>query len=163
MNNKITIEYQELDDWSLLSYSEHKLILKATEAAENAYAQYSNFYVGAAVEIENGHIIVGNNQENASYPCGICAERVALFSAHANYPDSVVKRIAITAFSKDFNINQPTAPCGLCRQVMLEFEEKQKTDINILLFDTKKIIKIAKAKDLLPMYFQENQLKILKK
>ena len=159
MNNKITIEYQELDDWSLLSDSEHKLILKAKEAAENAYAQYSNFYVGAAVEIENGHIIVGNNQENASYPCGICAERVALFSAHANYPDSVVKRIAITAFSKDFNINQPAAPCGLCRQVVLEFEEKQKTDINILLFDTKKIIKIAKAKDLLPMYFQENQLK----
>tara|TARA_Y100000589_G_scaffold63590_1_gene54995 strand:+ start:5531 stop:6022 length:492 start_codon:yes stop_codon:yes gene_type:complete len=163
MNKKVIVEYQEFDDWSILSNEEHNLILKANEAAVNAYAQYSNFYVGAAVQINNGKVFIGNNQENASYPCGICAERVALFSAQANYPNTIITSIAITAFSKDFNISKPVGPCGLCRQVILEFEEKQNFDIKIFLFDTKKIIKIAKAKDLLPLYFQENKLKINQK
>ena len=159
MNNKIVIEYQEIENFSLLSDVEQDIINNAKEAANKAYAQYSNFYVGAALVLEGGKIITGNNQENASFPCGICAERVALFSAHSNYPDLIIKKIAITAFSKNFNLNHPVGPCGLCRQVLLEYEEKQSSDIEILLFDTKKIIKLARAKDLLPLYFQENKLK----
>ena len=159
MNNKIVIEYQEIENFSLLSDLEQDIINNAKEAANKAYAQYSNFYVGAALALEDGKIITGNNQENTSFPCGICAERVALFSAHSNYPDLIIKKIAITAFSKNFNLNHPVGPCGLCRQVLLEYEEKQSSDIEILLFDTKKIIKLARAKDLLPLYFQENKLK----
>ena len=90
---------------------------------------------------------------------GICAERIALFSASANFPNLKINKIAITANSNKFDIKEPVGPCGACRQVLLEYEEKQNSNIEILLFDMKKIIKIASAKHLLPLYFQENQLK----
>ena len=153
------ITYQEILDFELLSEIEKKIIDKAIEASDSAYAPYSQFRVGAALVLENNHIIIGNNQENNSFPCGICAERVALFSAKSNYPDLVIKKIAITAVSKNFELIDPPGPCGLCRQVLLEYEEKQNLDIEILLFDTKKIIKLVKAKDLLPFYFKEDKLK----
>ena len=132
---------------------------EAVFAANKAYAPYSNFRVGAALVLENNKIITGNNQENTSFPCGICAERVSLFSAKSNYPKLLIKKIAITAISKDFEMKNPVGPCGLCRQVLLEYEEKQNSDIEILLFDKKKMIKLVRAKDLLPFYFQENKLK----
>ena len=103
-------------------------------------------------------IIIGNNQENSSFPCGICAERVALFNAQSNYPHLSIKKIAVTANSKYFQLDDPVGPCGLCRQVLLEYEEKQNFDIEILMFDKKKINKIASAKDLLPFYFKEKRL-----
>tara|TARA_A100001011_G_C14071077_1_gene740308 strand:+ start:161 stop:643 length:483 start_codon:yes stop_codon:yes gene_type:complete len=155
----IVIKYQEIDNWELLSKDEKKLIDSARDIAQSAYAVYSDFYVGAALYLENKQIVLGNNQENSSFPCGICAERVALFTASTNYPNLLIKSMAITAIPKNFNLDYPVAPCGMCRQVLLECEEKQGADIQILLFDSKKIIKIAKAKDLLPMYFKENKLK----
>ena len=155
----IVIKYQEIQDWDLLLEEEKKLIDSARDIAKSAYAVYSDFYVGAALYLENKKIIVGNNQENSSFPCGICAERVALFAASANYPNVLIKSMAITAIPKNFHLDSPVAPCGMCRQVLLEYEEKQGLDIQIFLFDTKKIIKLAKAKDLLPLYFKENKLK----
>jgi len=159
MKKNIIIEYLEIIDSENCSSVEKNLISKALNVANSAYAPYSNFHVGAALVLENNQIIVGNNQENASFPCGICAERVALFTANSNYPDLKIKKIAITAFSNNFELNHPVGPCGLCRQVLLECEEKQNSDIAILLFNSKKIIKLANAKDLLPFYFKENKLK----
>ena len=126
---------------------------------ENAYAPYSNFHVGATLLLENKLFISGSNQENASFPCGICAERTALFTAKSNYPNLKIIKIAITTKSRDFNSTNPVAPCGLCRQVLLEYEIKQKSDIEIYLFNKEKVIKFNKAKDLLPFYFTEERLK----
>ena len=159
MKKNIAITYQEITDSKLLSKTDKKIIDRAIEASQLSYAPYSEFNVGAALILENNVIIIGNNQENSSFPCGICAERVALFSAKSNYPDLVIKKIAITAISKNFQLSDPVGPCGLCRQVLIEYEEKQSSDIEVLLFDTKKIIKLAKVKDLLPFYFKEDKLK----
>ena len=163
MKKNISIHYQEITDFNLLSDLDKKLINRAICAMKNSYSSYSNFSVGAALILENNQIIIGSNQENASFPCGICAERVALFSASTNFPNLLMKKIAITANSHNFEVPEPVGPCGACRQVLLEYEEKQNNNIEILLFDSKKIIKIASAKDLLPLYFQENQLKTIKK
>ena len=159
MRKELLIQYEEFSDFKLLLQSERKLIDKAIGAYKRAYAPYSEFNVGSAVLLNNDIIVVGNNQENSSFPCGICAERVALFSAQSTYPDAIIQKIAITAHSKNFDLDYPVGPCGLCRQVLLECEEKQEVDIAILLFNNKKIIKLAKAKDLLPLHFKENKLK----
>ena len=159
MKKTISIHYQEITDFQLLSDLDKKLIDRAIDAMKHSYSSYSNFSVGAALILENNQIIIGSNQENASFPCGICAERVALFSASTNFPNLLMKKIAITAKSNNFEIKGPVGPCGLCRQVLLEYEEKQNINIEILLFDKKKIIKLASAKDLLPFFFQENKLK----
>ena len=159
MEKEILIQYQEIVNFNLLSDIDKKMINKAQEISNVAYAPYSQFQVGASVLLENNLIITGNNQENSSFPCGICAERVALFTAKANYKDINIQKIAITAFSNNFNLEEPVGPCGLCRQVLLEYELKQNTDIEVLLFNSKKIIKIAKAQHLLPLYFKENKLK----
>ncbi len=159
MKKNFTFSYHEIFGFKDISDSDKKLMDLASNAMKNSYSVYSNFSVGAALILENDHIIIGSNQENASYPCGICAERIALFSASANFPNLKINKIAITAHSNKFDIKEPVGPCGACRQVLLEYEEKQNSNIEILLFDMKKIIKIARAKDLLPLYFQENQLK----
>ena len=159
MKKNFTFSYNEIFGFENISDSDKKLMDLASNAMKNSYSVYSNFSVGAALILENDHIIIGSNQENASYPCGICAERIALFSASANFPNLKINKIAITANSNKFDIKEPVGPCGACRQVLLEYEEKQNSNIEILLFDMKKIIKIARAKDLLPLYFQENQLK----
>ena len=154
---EIVIRYKEID-YSKSNQDDALLMERALDVSSSAYAPYSKFKVGAALLLENKKIIIGNNQENASFPCGICAERVALFSARTNYPNIRIEKIAITAFSNDFKITHPVGPCGLCRQVLLEYEESQQYDITILLFNKKNIIKIEKAKDLLPFHFYETRL-----
>ena len=163
MKKEILLKYAEITDFTQLSKLEKTLIKRAVESANSAYAPYSKFNVGSALVLGNNQIIIGSNQENASFPAGICAERVALFSSHANYPQEIIKQIAITAIAENFSLSEPVGPCGVCRQVLLEYEEKQGSDIEVLLFDTKKIIKLARAKDLLPFYFKEDRLKQLKK
>ena len=138
---------------------ERLLIEKAIFSTKSSYAPYSEFNVGAALLLANNKIIIGNNQENSSFPCGICAERVALFTASTNYPNITIEKIAITASPNNFKLSYPVAPCGLCRQVLLEYEEKQNTSIEIIIFNHQKFIKIAQAKALLPLYVQENKLK----
>ena len=157
-NQIITISYKEVNN-SSLSGLEINLIESAKQIANSAYSPYSKFNVGAAVLLNNDKIITGNNQENSSFPCGICAERTALFFAKSKYPTSLIKKIVITANSIKFKMLNPVGPCGLCRQVLLEYEENQNQNIEIILYNPNKIIKIARAKDLLPFFFKENRLK----
>ena len=134
------------------------LIQKARDAAKNAYAPYSEFRVGAAVLLENNEIIEGNNQENAAYPSGLCAERVAIFYANSKYPNIKIKAIAITASTKDGFIKEPIPPCGSCLQVMLESEQRANKPIQVLLFGTNKITFAENVKQFLPIYFNKDML-----
>ena len=158
-NREIKISFEEIHNRLNLPREIIVLFNKAEQALENAYAPYSKFKVGSSLLLGNGSYIIGNNQENASFPNGICSERVALFSAKANYPDLIIKKIAITCLTDDFIIKQPIAPCGMCRQVLLEYEEEQNSPIEVWLFTKFKILKFNKAKDLLPLYFNEDRLK----
>ena len=159
MLKNISISYSEIDNFSRLSGIETKLLREAEKVIKGSYSPYSKFKVGASVLLEGDIIVSGANQENSSYPCGICAERVAVFSASSNHPGVLIKKVAITTKSNEFKLEFPAGPCGLCRQALLEFEEKQKNNIEIILFNSKKIIKIAKVKDLLPFFFIESKLK----
>jgi len=143
-----------------LGEEDNKLMAKAIEARENAYAPYSNFQVGAAVLLENGEVVVGNNQENASYPSGLCAERVAIFQAGAKYPNIVIQSIAISATSKNYKVDNPVAPCGNCRQSISEYEFKQKQPIRILMMgEIGEVFKCQSIGDILPLAFNNSFLK----
>jgi len=135
------------------------LITKAKEAAESAYAPYSKFKVGAAVLLENDEIFQGNNQENAAYPSGICAERVAIFYANSKYPDVAIKAIAVTASTKEGFITDPIPPCGSCLQVMLESENRSDKSIQVLLYGENKITVAEGIKHFLPFNFNKDMLK----
>ncbi|MCK3685691.1 cytidine deaminase [Maribellus sp. YY47] len=151
---ELKILIQEYDRIEELPDLEQKLLEKARTAAENAYAPYSHFNVGAAVLLENGEIVAGNNQENADFTDGLCAERVALFYAHATYPGTAVKAIAITAKNKNGFLEEPAQPCGSCRQVMVETEFRFKKPIRIIL-DGKNGIQVLNGADsLLPLAFK---------
>tara|TARA_B100001250_G_scaffold365515_1_gene346246 strand:+ start:500 stop:982 length:483 start_codon:yes stop_codon:yes gene_type:complete len=153
------IYFDEILDRKDLANIDLELLNKAEEILKKAYAPYSKFKVGVSVLLEDGSYVCGNNQENASFPCGICAERVALFATKANNPHLKINKIAITTKSKEFNIEKPVAPCGMCRQVLLEYEQQQKEPIEVFLFNDEKIIKFTQAKDLLPLHFSEDRLK----
>ena len=143
-----------------LIQSEQDLIANTQHALSNAYAPYSGFLVGASVLLENGEIINGSNQENAAYPSGLCAERVALFYAGAKYPEVAIKTIAISAKSKTFEIDDVVSPCGACRQVMAEYQQKQGQDIRLLLHSPNDEVLIANSvTDLLPFMFNSEKLR----
>jgi len=141
-----------------LDKAKQKLINKAKEQVEKAYAPYSEFHVGAAVELENGEIFAGSNQENSAYPSGLCAERVAMFYANAQYPEVAVKALAIAAFTNGNFLSTPVTPCGSCRQVLLETEMRFEKDITILLYGTKEIYQIENVRQLLPLCFEKSSL-----
>lgn len=129
--------------------SDQKLLSQAKKSAQSAYAPYSKFKVGSAVLLWNGKIISGNNQENAAYPSGLCAERVALFFASSQYPNEKVSAIAIT-----------NVPCGSCRQAILEYESKQKSTVRIIMQKEKNKILISEGiSNLLPLAFGSKELK----
>ncbi|MCB7481271.1 cytidine deaminase [Christiangramia sediminis] len=135
------------------------LMQEATEVRENAYAPYSSFKVGAAILLENGEIVVGSNQENASYPSGLCAERTAVYSAGAKYPNSRILKIAITAKSLRHKVISPVPPCGACRQALVEYEVKQEEPIELYFMgETGKVVKAESIKDLLPLVFDNSCL-----
>jgi len=134
--------------------SQDKLLIeKSREVAKKAYAPYSKFNVGAAILLANDEIICGNNQENAAYPSGICAERTAIFYANANYPDVPVLKVAISVYFKSDFIEMPVPPCGSCRQVLLETENRFNQPIQILMAGKHKIFVIENVKSLLPLTF----------
>ncbi|MDO9261835.1 MAG: cytidine deaminase [Flavobacteriaceae bacterium] len=133
-----------------------QLVKIAIEARKTAYAPYSNFYVGAALILENGKIMSGNNQENAAYPSGICAERVAIWKAASDYPNVKVKKLVINANSNLKLVDSPVSPCGACRQTLFEYESKQEEPIEIYFMgETGKIFKTDSLKDLLPVAFSK--------
>ena len=133
------------------------LFLEAKKVSNNAYAPYSHFSVGAAVLLGNGSVVGGSNQENAAYPSGMCAERVALFSAGASYPDAPVLSMAIVAL-KDGCVQLSVSPCGGCRQTMLEAEQRYGHHIRILLCGRDETVVVPSAKDLLPLCFGKENL-----
>lgn len=144
--------FEELTD-------QHKLLIeKAKEQVEKAYAPYSNFFVGAAVELENGAVFAASNQENAAYPSGLCAERAAMFYANGQFPNTPVKTIAITAFTNGEFLKNPVTPCGACRQVLLESETRFDNDITVLLYGSEETFLIENVKQLLPFCFEKNSL-----
>lgn len=150
------LEYKEVNEFES-TYQD--LINSAKNAVFSAYAPYSKFNVGAAVLLENGKIITGNNQENSAYPSGMCAERVALFYANSKYPKSAVKALAVCAYHHDKYLKIPTPPCGNCRQVILETEVRFQKPIDIILYGTDKILVFKSAKDMLPLSFNGDNLK----
>jgi len=138
---------------------EKKLIDAAKSATKNAYAPYSRFRVGAAVLLENGGIISGNNQENAAYPSGLCAERTALFFANATYPDQKVEAIAIAAWHNGQFTREAITPCGACRQVLLEAENRFHSPMKVLMYSEEGIYVASAIKDMLPLSFGDKMLK----
>lgn len=142
-----------------LPEKEKILVERAKSASINAYAPYSNFLVGAALLLENGEIITGNNQENAAYPSGTCAERTAVFYANANHPNVAVTTIAVAAQNANGFLKDPIAPCGSCRQVLLETENRFGKPIRILLYGETEIAQLETVRDLLPLCFGVEALK----
>ena len=135
------------------------LMAKAHKARVKAYAPYSNFLVGAAILLENGEVISGNNQENASYPSGLCAERTAIYYAGAQYPDTKILKMALTAGSTKSQTITPIPPCGACRQAIAEYEVKQDFPIEIFFMGaTGKVAKSNSLSDLLPLIFDRSVL-----
>lgn len=136
-----------------------KLMNKAIEARKKAYAPYSNFQVGAALLLDNGEVITGSNQENASFPSGLCAERTAIYYAGAKYPEAQILKMAITAGSLKSLTTEPIPPCGACRQAIAEYEIKQEAAIQIYFMgETGKVIRSNSLADLLPLMFDNSVL-----
>jgi cytidine deaminase len=143
-----------------LSAQEQQLVANAKAAFKTAYAPYSGFLVGASVLLENGEVINGSNQENVAYPSGLCAERVALFYAGAKFPDVKINTVAISVLSKNFEVKDVISPCGACRQVMAEYEDKQHRPIKVILHSpTDEVLIANKVEDLLPFMFKSPLLK----
>ena len=144
------LSYDELSD------RQRKLVDLARKATERSYAPYSNFHVGAAIELDNGEIVTGANQENAAFPSGTCAERTAAFYAHATYPDARFKAIAIAAVGTDGKeIAEPVAPCGACRQSLLEFETLAKDNVEVILVGANAIYVLPSVRSTLPLAFSK--------
>lgn len=154
MKLETSVQMYTLDE---LSAEYRNLYEAAYRAAENAYAPYSRFHVGAAVLLENGAVVAGNNQENAAYPSGLCAERTALFYAGARYPDSAVQMLAVAAM-KDGKRLDGITPCGACRQVMLEAEQRFGRPMVVLLCGNQGVSVVLSAKSLLPLCFGQADL-----
>ncbi len=157
---KQTVSFTEFDNAAELPAELRELLQKAKSAVANAYAPYSQFRVGAAVLLENGEVVTGSNQENASSPAGICAERVALSAASSMNPGVGIRSIAISAKADGYEVAEPVAPCGICRQTILEYEYRFGKNIEIVLQgDRGKILRIATVKELLPLNFSRDNLK----
>ncbi len=155
---EITTSFIEVDNISELTLEDQELIKQAREACLRAYAPYSEFSVGAAVQLQNGKIITGNNQENAAYPSGLCAERTAIFWANSQYPETPVNTIAISAMKDNKLVENPISPCGSCRQVMLETEYRYQTPLRVIMDGGEKIIVSKNTSGLLPFNFTKNDL-----
>ena len=160
ITHTLTIAYTEVSKLALLDDLDRNLLKEAWDASESAYAPYSKFHVGAAVRLGNNLILRGNNQENGAYPSGMCAERVAVFSASAMYPGIPIKTIAVVAKTDVFDLSDPVTPCGACRQVISEYEMLSGQPIRILLQgNSEKIWMIDGIANLLPLMFHGGELK----
>jgi cytidine deaminase len=157
--NRIEITYKVYDDIKELPKEDAWLLNEAREVTKQAYAPYSNFYVGAVAKLVNGKIVAGTNQENAAYPVGICAERVLLSSASTLYPNIAIETMAISYHSENGNSNQPIAPCGMCRQTLQEYEIRVSKPIRLILGGLEgKIFVFEKASQLLPLGFTSESM-----
>lgn len=153
--------FLEYDDIADLTEDDRLLVEEARKSVGKAYAPYSHFQVGAALRLENGVILRGNNQENASYPIGLCAERVAVFAAGANYPGVHILALAITANSNHFHVTKPITPCGACRQAIAEYEYRYKQPIRMIMVgESGKVLVSDSIQHFLPYQFTADDLQI---
>ncbi|RZK56956.1 MAG: cytidine deaminase [Pedobacter sp.] len=154
-----TISYETFNGIEELSAIDKMLCLKAKDAMASSFSPYSKFKVGTAILLADEQIVLGSNQENVAYPSGLCAERVALFNIGSNYPNAIIKTITITAQTDIFKIVNPVTSCGGCLQVMIEFEKRQKSPIEVLFYCIDgQILKVKSVKSLLPFAFVEDRL-----
>ncbi len=142
-----------------LNQADSFLLSEARSVTQFAYAPYSNFQVGAVAKLTNGETVTGTNQENASYPAGICAERVLLSSASSQFPGVAIEAVAIAYNNLKGKSNRPVSPCGICRQSFAEFQQRTKNPIRIILSGMEgKVQVIENAADLLPLVFGADDL-----
>jgi cytidine deaminase len=157
---EVGFSYESYDSVEELSQEDAQLLNKARSVTKDAYAPYSYFRVGAVAKLENSHTVTGTNQENASYPAGICAERVLLSTASSLYPGVPIDTLAISYDNEKGLSDQPIAPCGICRQSLQEFEQRTGRSIRIILSGQKgKVYIISKSSLLLPLAFTSEELK----
>ncbi|MBV9987035.1 MAG: cytidine deaminase [Chitinophagaceae bacterium] len=158
--HQYSFDYEVYDSISQLNEADAALLRAAQETAGIAYAPYSNFHVGAVARLANGQTVRGSNQENASYPVGLCAERVLLSAASSVYPGVAIDTIAISYNSNEVNSNRPISPCGICRQTLVEYETHLNHPIRLVLGGMKgKVFVIPKASLLLPFGFSGEDMK----
>jgi cytidine deaminase len=154
-----SFEYQIFDSSSELQPADRDLLDKAKEAINGSYAPYSHYHVGAAVRLANGMIFKGSNQENMSFPAGLCAERVAIFAAASSFPEVPVATVAISARAEQFDVSEPVPPCGMCRQAIVEYEMKFGNKIRIILGgQSGEVFVFNGMGTLLPLAFHEKGL-----
>lgn len=154
-----TISYETFNSVKELSESDQLLCNKAEVALASSHSPYSKFKVGTAIALADGQVVLGSNQENVAYPSGLCAERVALFTIGANYPNATIKTMAITAQTEVFTIENPVTSCGACLQVMIEMEKRQKSPIEVMFYCMGgQILKVKSVKSLIPFAFVEDRL-----
>lgn len=158
LKKHLHIELASYDSIKDLSAEEQQLTAAALAASQKAYAPYSQFKVGAAILLDNGEIVTGSNQENAAYPSGLCAERVALFWAGSQFPESAVKTMVIVSVKGQELVSRIVAPCGACRQVINETSHRHKKHFSLLLVGKEGILKVDNANDLLPLSFGPDDL-----
>lgn len=156
MRKEITIPYEEYADERALPAADAALLQRARLCVENAYAPYSEFMVGAAVRLADGTVVCGSNQENVAFPSGLCAERVAVFAAGANYPGVPIAALAVTARAADSQpVGYPISPCGACRQSLIEYEQRYGYKIRVILQgSTGKVVVFDGIDRLLPFQFE---------
>jgi len=130
---KFEFSFEVFENIDELNQQDQQLLIEARRATQNAYAPYSNFHVGAAAKLSNGQIITGSNQENASFPVGICAERVLVSAASSLHPNAAIETMAVSYQSEAIKSNHPISPCGMCRQSLQEFESRMKTPMRLIL------------------------------
>lgn len=152
----IEMDFAQLEE---LDELDRELVERAKAATQNSYANYSHFHVGAAVRLADGRIVIGANQENAAFPSSLCAERSAIFAAQSNYPEQAVTTLAIAARNENGFMAKPVSPCGACRQVILEMEDRYQRPVRILLYGTSGTYAIGSVKDLLPLTFVDADMR----
>lgn len=159
-SEKYEFSYEVCDSIDQLNKEDAWLLNEAKEVTQDAYAPYSRFHVGAVAKLSNGQIVAGTNQENASYPVGICAERVLLGTAATLYPGVSIDTIAVTYYGDDIQNDHPISPCGMCRQALLEYEERTKKPIRLILAGQKgRVFILNTSRVLLPFAFTPDELK----
>ncbi len=155
---KIEVRVEELT-FDELPDDQKELVNQSIESLDRSNAKYSKFNVGAAIRLDDGSIVKGANQENAAFPLSLCAERTAIFAAQVSRPDLSITQIAICARNENGLLAEPVTPCGSCRQVMLEMEERYNNSMTVLLYGTAKIYRISSAKQLLPLSFVDANMR----
>jgi cytidine deaminase len=156
---ELSFSYLEIDDISVLDPDDRQLLEEARATADNAYAPYSRFSVGAALRLESGRIVKGTNIENAAFPSGLCAERSAIACAVTSFPGDKIITLAVAAKTDEGLTEDIVSPCGNCRQVIAEEEIRNQCDIKLILSSRSKIYIVSKCSDLLPLQFSSRNLR----